>query len=197
MMNIRAYIAEFVGTFLLTLVVIASVRIGLSVPTAILAGMTLGFLVYAIGPISGAHVNPAVTLALASIRKISVSDAALYVVAQCIGAFLASLAPLSIGYMKLQEPLDRFGIFVAEGIGTAFLALAVCSVVLGKTQKEASGLTIGTALALGALVASTVSNGVINPAVALGIGSLSSAYVLGPIVGAILAMQAYRWLAKE
>ena len=82
-MNYRAYAAELIGTFFLTLVVYLSVSgTGhFQLPTAVLAGMTLGLSVYAFGAISGSHINPAVTLGLASIGKLKPLDAAMYTVA--------------------------------------------------------------------------------------------------------------------
>jgi glycerol uptake facilitator-like aquaporin len=85
---------------------------------------------------------------------------------------------------------------IAEAIGAAILVLGVSSVVHGKVTQGASGLTIGSALSLGVLAASAQSNGVVNPAVALGIGSVSLAYVFGPILGGLIAAWGYRALAR-
>lgn len=196
-MKYHAYAAELVGTFLLAFMVHMGVGGQLPVPTPILAGLTLGLVVYMFGAISGAHVNPAVTIALASIRKISPKDAGMYIVAQLIGGYLALLA----GNFLLGSPLTVVAdttlmIGIAEAIGAAVLVLGVSSVVHGKVTQSASGLTIGTALSLGVLAASTQSNGVLNPAVALGIGSVSLAYVLGPIVGGLVAAWGYRALVR-
>ncbi len=195
-MNYRAYVAELLGTFLLALLVHLAIQGNFPTPVPFIAGLTLGLVVYMLGGISGAHVNPAVTIGLASIGKVSVKDACGYVIAQFIGAFLA----LKLGNAMLGAPLllnagNTLWIGIAEALGAAVLVLGVSSVVHGKAPAPASGLTIGTALALGAYAASTLSNGVLNPAVALGIGSLSLAYVLGPIVGGVLAAWGYKWLA--
>ncbi len=197
MTKYRAYAAELVGTFLLAFMVHLGVGSDLPVPTPVIAGLTLGLIVYMFGAVSGAHVNPAVTLGLASIGKISPKEAGAYVLAQLVGGFIALL----VGNWLLGDKLSVIAgntpmIGAAEAIGAAVLVLGVSSVVFGKTPKEASGLTIGTALTLGALAASSVSNGVVNPAVALGIGSLSVAYVIGPIVGGIVAAWSYRALVR-
>ena len=196
-MNIRPSAAECLGTFLLALLVHLSIGAHFPVPTPVIAGLTLGLIVYMLGSVSGAHVNPAVTIALASIGKISWSEALRYVLAQIIGGLLALLfGNALVGALSLTAGSSAV-ILASEALGAAILVLGVSSVVHGKAPHDASGLTIGTALALGALAASAQSNGVVNPAVALGIGSLSIAYVLGPIIGGIVAAQLYQALVKQ
>ncbi|MFB3101504.1 MAG: aquaporin, partial [Gammaproteobacteria bacterium] len=106
-MNIKAAVAELIGTFTLvfigtaTAVFAGSGILGPSGGMGILAiafafGITLMVLVYAIGPISGCHVNPAVTIAMLVARKISVQDGVAYIITQVIGGFLASLVLLGI-----------------------------------------------------------------------------------------------------
>lgn len=195
-MNIRAYAAECLGTFLLALLVHLSIGAHFPVPTPVIAGLTLGLIVYMLGSISGAHVNPAVTIALASIGKISWPEASRYVVAQILGGVLALLfGNALVGALALTAGSSVL-ILAAEVIGAGILVLGVSSVVHGKAPHDASGLTIGLSLALGALAASVQSNGVLNPAVALGIGSLSIAYVVGPIIGGVIAAQAYSAIAR-
>jgi glycerol uptake facilitator-like aquaporin len=74
------------------------------------------------------------------------------------------------------------------------LALGVDSVVHEKVPVGAAGLTIGGSLLLGIALAATNSNGMLNPAVAFGVGSFSLAYVIGPVVGAAIAMLLYKYL---
>jgi len=197
-MKTHAYAAELLGTFLLALLVRLSIGSNFPVSTPVVAGLTLGLLVYMFGSISGAHVNPAVTLGLAALRKISWNDAGIYIVMQLVGGLLAMI----VGNALTGSPLSlvagtAVNIGIAEAMGAAILVLGVSSVVYGKTPKDASGLTIGTALTLGALTASTISNGVVNPAVALGIGSLSLPYVAGPLLGGVVAAFGYRALIGE
>lgn len=197
-MKTYAFAAELLGTFLLALMVRLSLGSNFPVPTPIVAGLTLGLIVYVLGPVSGAHVNPAVTVGLAAIRKISWNDAGIYIVMQLIGGFLAMVVgnALTGAHIALSVG-STMEIGIAEALGAAILVLGVSSVVFAKTPKDASGLTIGTALTLGALAASSVSNGVVNPAVALGIGSLSVAYVVGPLLGGVVAAFGYRALIGE
>jgi glycerol uptake facilitator-like aquaporin len=84
----------------------------------------------------------------------------------------------------------------AELLGTFFFTFGIASVVYGKTPSAMSGVVVGGSLLLGISIAALLgSNGVLNPAVAFGIGSFGFAYVFGPIVGSILGMQAYKYLA--
>lgn len=195
MKNSKAYVAEFLGTFLLAFLVRSSFDVA-AVPTPVVAGLTLGFLVYALGAVSGAHVNPAVTVGLASIGKISWKNAGGYVVSQLLGGVLALL----IGDALLLSSVGPVDItlfqYIGEAIGAAILVLGVSSVVFGKAPQMASGLTIGTSLALGALSASPHSGGVLNPAVAIAVGAWSLPYAIGPLVGGIIAAWGYRALVK-
>ncbi len=148
------------------------------------------------GAISGTHINPAITLGLWSVGKIGARDAVGYVVAQLAGGALAMAVSRSLVERAALTVTDSAPVFASEALGTSVLALGVLAVVLGKAPAPASGITIGGALLVGIAVAFG-SNGVLNPAVALGIGSLSVNYVLGPILGSILAMQLYRMLGHE
>ena len=85
----KKYIAEFMGTAVLSLAVVGSIVNGAGFVTLLTVGITLGLLVATIGFISGAHVNPAVTLGLLSIKKIEWKEALTYIVAQFAGAALA------------------------------------------------------------------------------------------------------------
>lgn len=198
-MKPHALAAEALGTFILTLVVSLSLVTNLPLSTPVLAGLTLGLIVYMLGPVSGAHVNPAVTLSLMSIRKIAPMQGVGYIVAQVLGALLAMFVSQILAQGDVpnpgvgNEPL----VAIAEGVGALLFILGVSSVVHGKAPHEASGIVIGTALSLGAMVASSAANGVLNPAVALGIGSVSVSYLVAPIVGGVIAAWLYRDLASR
>ncbi len=194
----RRLVTECFGTFLLGLLVHTSLGSSLPVTTPVIAGLTLALIVYALGPISGAHVNPAVTLGLMSVQKISVREGSLYILSQMIGGLLALL----IGNLYLGGPLAMVTssapmVGIGEVLGTAVLVLAVSSVVRGHTPSQAAGFVIGTGLTLGALLASAQSNGVLNPAVALAIGGFSLWYVVGPLVGGVAAAWGYKCLCGE
>lgn len=196
-MKPQKVLAEFLGTFTLTLLVSLSLQGEFALPTPVVAGLTLGLFVYTVGGISGAHLNPAITFALATVGKIKTQDAVAYILSQLVAA-LAAWGVLEKMYDASQADLvvkDTFTVGMAEAMGAFFLAFAVCAVVHGKVRDEASGLVIGGSLLMGILATGWLSNGVLNPAVALGIGSFSTMYVVGPLVGAVAAMWLYRYLA--
>ncbi len=202
-MSFKPYLAELLGAFTLTLVVslgIGSPMTDAGIPVPYLAGITLGLFVYTVGWLSGAHLNPAVTIGLATLKKMSIQDAVYYMLAQFVGAIAASFVvwKLAGGWVTVGVSGNTAMVTIAEALGTFVLAWGVMSAVEGKVSKGASGVVVGASLTLGALVAlGAGSNGVINPAVAMGIHSFASAYLVGPIVGGIAACWLYRWLAKE
>jgi len=197
-MEIKKYIAEILGTFALTLVVGLSVMGNFPLATPLLAALTLGLFVYSIGHISGTHINPAVTMGVWSIKKISNQDAWLYVVSQFVGATIAVLVLMyTVGAPDVGGS-NSVMVVIAEILGTFFFTFGIASVVYGKTQNHLSGVVVGGSLLLGIAVAVLLgSNGVLNPAVAYGIGSFSLSYILAPIVGAVLGMQAYKYLGGK
>lgn len=198
-MKPKALVAELVGTFGLTLAVLISVNNpDFPVSTPVIAGVTLGLFVYTIGGISGCHINPAVTLGLASIGKIELPSALGYLVAQFVGAGIALLlGGLTFGPLQELTVGNSLGIGLAELLGAALFLFGIAAVVLGAVPAAASGLVIGGSLFLGIHFAAHTSNGVLNPAVALGIGSFSLAYIWGPIAGAIVGALLYRLLSSK
>ncbi len=202
-MHFHKYVAEAFGTFILTLAVGLSLATSSVVPTPVVAGLTLALLVYSMGGISGTHINPAVTIALWSIRKIDWMEAILYIIFQMVGG---SVAWLKLNYM-LHEVTPALTIKItngsswviagAEALGALIFGFGIASVVYHKTPTDASGIVVGGSLLLGIVMASFASNGILNPAVAFGLGSFSLSYILGPIVGMVIGMQLYRFLARE
>ena len=197
----KKYLAEFVGTFALSFIVIAALAAGVTAPLAVpvIAGLTLGLFVYTIGSISGAHINPAVTLGLASIKKISVKDAAFYIFAQVFGA---AMAIVLAKFFVLTMPVPATGvldmqIFMAEAFGTFFFTFGIAAVVLGKVPTSMSGVIVGASLLFGVLVASLAgASGILNPAVAFALNSVTIVYMLAPIVGSLIGFQLASYLHK-
>jgi aquaporin Z len=188
----RKYIAEIIGTFILTFAVILSLTEGAPLATPVTAGLALGAGVYMFGGLSGAHFNPAITLGVLAIRKISTKDAILYISSQLIGAAAASELARRIVTMPVLAVAENNLVMAMELIGAFVFSLGVAAVVNGKVSQGASGLTVGGSLLLGIVIAAASSNGVLNPAVAIGIGSFSYSYLLGPVVGATLGMALYK-----
>ena len=180
------FAAELLGTFTLTLVVWLSVAFKMDVPASFMAALTLGLFVYMVGGISGAHLNPAVTVGMLSIKKIKTNDAMIYIVCQLAGAALA----MTIGRVLSQQLGSVSGqgnvvTAVGEALGAFFLTFAVASVTLQKVPAAAAGFVVGGSLLLGLFVASPFSAAILNPAVALGVNAFGPMYILGPLVGAV------------
>jgi len=218
----RKYIAEAVGTFVLVFggvgsAVLAGQHIGF-VGVSFAFGLSLLAMVYTIGPISGCHINPAVTLGAFLAKKIEVKDAAIYVFAQVFGAIVASGLILFIansapgGYLASARGLgaNGFGLrspsgysmaacFLAEVILTMFLVLTV----LGSTDIKApvgfAGLAIGLVLVLIHLVGIPITNTSVNPARSIGpaifVGGWALEqlwlFIVAPLVGAAVAAGIY------
>ncbi len=194
----KNYIAELFGTAVLTLAVSLSLHSSFPVPTPLIAALTLGLFVYLLGPISGAHFNPAITVGLLSLRKITLGRAVGYVFAQLAGATLALGVARWLGLASALTAGTTLTIGWAELLGAFIFAFGVAAVASAAVPAEFSGVVVGSSLLLGlSLAAGIGSNAVLNPAVALGIGSLSLMYAFAPAVGAVLGMQLFRWLTKK
>ncbi|MDD5040917.1 MAG: aquaporin [Candidatus Peribacteraceae bacterium] len=202
----RKYVAELLGTATLTFAVLGSIQQQTATP--FVAALVLLLAVYMLGPVSGAHVNPAVTVGLWSIKKIKTPEALAYIAAQLVGAVAAQfLFQYLVGGLPQVTVVPGWGIAFAEALGAFFLLLGIMAVVTGKVHSAASGLVIGCSLLLGILLASLMSNGILNPAVAIGIRSLAFSssypfitgleYLIGPFIGAVAAVYLYQWMARE
>lgn len=192
----RRYTAELLGTALLTFAVLGSLQQQTATP--FVAALVLMLAVYVIGPVSGAHVNPAVTVGLWSIKKIKTPEALAYIAAQLVGAVAAQLIfQYLLGGLPAVTVTHGWLVAAMEAGGACIFLLGIMSVVSGKVPQATGGLVIGSSLLLGILLASLVSNGVLNPAVAIGIRSFSLSYLVGPLVGAVAAVQLFQWLTKE
>jgi glycerol uptake facilitator-like aquaporin len=202
--NIGIVVAEFLGTAILALVAIgASKYFNFTAPwyVGLAVGIALATLVGTIGRVSGAHVNPAITLGLWSLRQISALKAIVYVTAQLLGGFVAFMF---VEYVTNTDILSAASstfdsrIFVAEMTGTAIFAFGVAAVVMQKLETTQAALTIGFSLFIGILVASMAAPGFLNPAVALANNAWDKTTVLAPLLGAVVGMNLYSlFLAPE
>jgi MIP family channel proteins len=216
-MGRQAYVAEFIGTFALVFFGSVSVTIflpvlGASSPAssflgiALTHGIILMVMVYAIGAISGCHINPAITITSVALRRMEVDDGIAYLIAQVLGATVAGLVhklmlPYNGALVNFGLPAPSAAIFndpatamVVELIITFFLMFSVYAVLYtDRVPAGASGLLIGMTLAADILIAGPLTGGAANPARWLGpavaSGSYATAWVywLGPIIGALLA----------
>ena len=193
--KVATLVAEFLGTFTLASAVLAVVtRESFVFFPALVAGLVLLVMVLVIGPISGAHINPAVTVGLWTQRKIETVKALTYVVAQLLGGYAA------IQLAQWYQDTTFAGIagtsvdartMVAEAIGAAVFGFGIIVAVQRGYDGARQAVAIGFSLTLGILVASLGSNAIINPAVAVGLNSVSVSYLLAPVVGMIAGMTLY------
>jgi len=217
---VGAAIAELVGTFILifggTAVAVAAI---LARPTAgapydslavaLAFGLALAAVVAAVGHVSGAHVNPAVTLGMAATKKFPWQFVPHYVGAQLVGAVLAAFATWitfggpARGQAKLAATYPAQGVgdlqaFIVEILITFILVFVVMAVATDDRAPAAiAPIAVGFALAVGVFIAGPVTGGSVNPARSLGpmlvAGDLTSVwlYILGPIVGGVLGALLY------
>lgn len=185
------------GTFMLTSAVLVASSGGLASITAIIAGFTLMLVVYLFGGLSGAHVNPAVTLGQLSIGGITLADAVPYIAAQLLGAVLAfGLGWSSIETLAAPVFTDAVMPAIFESLGAFFLSFAVSSAASGRISAGISGFAVGGSLLFGVILASVGSLGVLNPAVAVALRLFSATYLLAPIVGGVAGAWAHKALMK-
>jgi len=199
---LRASLAELIGTTILAGVVAvaghttARVANGsgdsvfLPVFAPIMVGITVMTLVYLFGGISGAHFNPAVTVALWAYRKIKPLTAVAYLVAQVAGALIGMHLITrwlfdDFELTKVMGSID-WRIFFAEALGACLLLLGVMSVVIGKVKDEIAGLVIGSALTIGIALSQTTSGASLNPALAIGSLTFNLSYLVAPLLGGLI-----------
>ena len=174
----RKYVCEFIGTFFLVMIVVVSQNsnaVGVIPPFAI--GLIYMSMVYACGHISGAHFNPAVSLAMFMRKRMTVNDFTYYVAAQISGAVVASLvsAVLLSGIAGSKTPtpatIDVIPALLAEFLGTFALVWVVQNVATAKSTEGNSfyGLAIGMVVAALSFALGPISGGSFNPAVAVGV----------------------------
>lgn len=200
--NVAFVVAEALGTAVLTATILAVSRSAIGVPyfVALGVGLAMSMLVFMFGSTSGAHVNPAVTVGLWSARKVSSLRAVAYIVAQFIGAAAAYslynyLVPT--GMQNVAGPEFQWPVMVAEIVGTFIFTFGVAAAVYQGFEGGQKAATIGGALALGIIIAGIASNGILNPAAALGVDSWSKAYVIGPLVGGVLGVNLFALLFAD
>jgi glycerol uptake facilitator-like aquaporin len=194
----KKYIAELFGTFVLTLAIGLSLSGNFPVSTPVVAGLVVMLFVYTIGHISGTHLNPAITIGAWSINKIKSKEALFYVISQFVGSALALIIiTMTVGMPHLAF-VSNFPTLVAEFLGTALFGFGVASIMYDRTPSDFSGVVAGGSLVLGIAVAALLgSYGVLNPAVAFGIDSLSLVYFFAPVVGSIVGMQMYKFISED
>ncbi len=223
----RSALAELVGTFILiftgtavaTAAVLQRSTAGPlsynSLAVALAFGLALTAIVAAIGHISGAHVNPAVTLGLAVTNKFPWQHVPVYLGAQLLGAILGAIATWitygaaarEIANLAATFPPEDVGdlrVFFVELLITFILVFVVISVATDeRAPAGVAPLAVGFALACGVLIAGPITGGSLNPARTLGPAIVAGeftaiwAYILGPIAGGVLAALLYDRFISE
>jgi aquaporin Z len=204
---VNKYLTEFIGTFFLVFTVATAAVGGLApdgfAPLAI--GSVLMVMIFAGGHISGAHYNPAVSMAVFVRGKIGVNDLVIYWVVQIAAGIVAALLASGVMGIAAAAPMaaDMVRVIVAEFLFTFALAFVVLNVATARGTDGNSfyGLAIGFTVLAGAYAVGSVSGGVFNPAVGTGItllGVLSAGtavvYVVTQLVAGALAGVVFRVL---
>ncbi|XP_057765901.1 probable aquaporin NIP-type [Salvia miltiorrhiza] len=202
---IQKVIAEAVGTYFLIFVGCGSVALNKIYGTITFPGVCLAFgvvvmvMVYSVGHISGAHFNPAVTITMAFFRQFPIRQVPLYILAQLLGAILAS------GTLYLLLDVDDESFFGTTPVGShiqslvmefiaSFLLMFVISGVATDNRAigEMAGIAIGMTLLIGVLIAGPISGGSMNPARTIGPALILHkytgiwVYIAGPLLGTVL-----------
>ena len=200
--DVATWVAEFLGTGALTLLILSVQRSTIGVPffVATAAGLIVTLMVFALGGISGGYFNPALTLAFWTTRKLSSITTVLYIIAQFLGAWGAYYLYIYFVKSSLQPVGGHFAgrILVAEAVGTGLFGFGVAAAVYQGFSRAVTASFVGLSLMLGIIAASSASIGLLNPAVALGVRAwVWGTYVLGPVVGAVIGVNLYSLLFAE
>lgn len=212
-MLLKKLIAEFVGTFALVFAgcgaIMVSERFPGSVPLGsvpLVFGLTVAAMIYSVGHISGAHFNPAVSLAFAVGRHFPRRELFGYWVAQFLGAMVASsllwaTLPQGTGYGATLPQVAAIPAIAWETVLSFFLMFVIISVATDtRAVGTMAGAAIGATVALAAIVGGPVTGASLNPArslaPALFAGTFDSLwiYLLGPCIGAVLAVGTYNYI---
>ena len=189
----------FTGT---TAIVVDSLTGGVvtHVGVALTFGLVVMTMIYAVGDVSGAHINPAVTLGFWAAGRLRAAELPPYVVSQCAGAVAASLTvrtlfPVSNSVGATVPAGGVVQSFVLEVLLTALLMFVILGVSTGAKEKGiTAGIAVGGTVALAALFGGPVSGASMNPARSLGPALATGAmehtwlYLTAPVVGALLAV---------
>lgn len=203
--------AECIGTFVLVFAgcgaIMVDAQSGGTLGTtgiSLVFGLAIMVMIYANGHISGAHFNPAVTLAFAVLGRFPWQQVLPYIITQCLGALLAALT-----LYALLGPIAALGATAPAGVWwqalllevvlTAILMFVITSVATdARAVGEMAGLAIGATVALAAMMGGSISGASMNPARSLGPALVSGQvhvlwlYMLGPVAGALLGAGCYQ-----
>lgn len=216
--------AEFIGTFWLVLGGCGSAVLAAGVPdvgigyvgVSLAFGLTVLTMAFAIGHISGCHLNPAVTLGLTIAGRFKGSDVPAYMIAQVLGAIVAAFVLSYIVGNADSLASNGFGEHSPQGFGMGpgivtevVMTMMFLIIILGATDKRAPAgfapIAIGLGLTLIHLISIPVTNTSVNPARSTGPALLEGGialqqlwmFWLAPLAGAVIAAVIYKWFEKE
>ena len=215
MENMKKYVAECLGTFVLVFFAcgVAGQICDGSIPgligTALAFGLVIVAMAYSIGNISGCHINPAVSIAMLASKKMSMKDFCGYIVAQYLGATAG--AGILYAIVGDNQKLGANGLYqnnpwtslIIEVILTFVFVIAILGVTSKAENGSVAGLVIGGALVLVHLLGISFTGTSVNPARTFGPALFSGSldiywvFLLAPLAGGILAALVYGWLAGE
>jgi MIP family channel proteins len=210
-------LAEVLSTFVLVLIGCGAMAVDsrtgalTHVGVATCWGLVVMVMIYAVGRISGAHMNPAVTIAFAAQKRLPMIDMAGYIVAQCLGALGAAYAIRAIlgvdesmlGATSVQLELGANAGLAIEFVLTAILMFVVMGVSTGaKEESLTAGIAVGSTIAMEAFAFGPLTKASMNPARSLGpavaSGDVSQLwiYIVAPIAGALVGAVLYQVVRK-
>ncbi len=211
----RRYAAELIGTYALvfagTGAIVINEQTGALGHFGVAAtfGLIVLAMIYAFGDLSGAHLNPAVTLGFVVAKRFPVKEAAPYIVAQLSSALLASLTlrflfPENATLGATFPAGSEMQSFILELLLTYFLMLVILQVAHGSKEVGVmAGIAIGAVVGLEALFAGPISGASMNPARSIAPALVSGEmralwiYIVAPLLGALLATVTWSWLRKS
>jgi len=224
--GLAAYLAELIGTLLLVFFITSVVTLFVSTGAqaqfgsdfavvGLVQGLTLFGVIVMFGAVSGGHFNPAVTLAAATIRRISPLDALIFILAQLSGAVLGAL--LTKGLLLDEGRATHYGAgqisgllsgnfagSIVEAVGTFCLVLVILAVVFSKKSlKDWGPLAIGTTFVFLVMVGGPLTGGCYNPARWFGAALVGNSwggtwpFLVGPLVGSLLAVAVWRFIIES
>jgi aquaporin Z len=214
--TVKKLVAEFLGTFVLVFAGTGAIVINETsggavthVGIALTFGLVVLAMIYTLGDISGAHLNPAVTLGFFAARRFPFGQVAPYLASQCSGAIAASLVLRSLfpANAALGATLPAGSVaqsFVLELILTAILMFVILGVSTGASEKGiTAGIAVGAVIGLEALFAGPICGASMNPARSLGPALVTLnlthlwIYLVAPVLGAALAVLACRCVRES
>jgi aquaporin Z len=212
----KKYISEFIGTFSMIFCGTGAMTINevtggdvTHVGIAMTWGLIVMAMIYAFGETSGAHFNPAVSIAFAYAKKFSWREVPKYILAQVLGAFAASLLlwflfPSSEILGATIPTVDVWRAFVLEFLLTFFLMVVIINVSTGSKEiGPVAGIAIGAVVLLEAMFAGPITNASMNPARSIAPAFVSGnlqhlwMYIIAPILGALLAVVSCKMVKEE